>query len=689
VAGTEDKLTHVLLSTAPDDISLYNKPMARNAQIWSHDYTLLLDGPRATPDGLQRVADRLAAGGLFGYRMLYPAMRVGEHEVYWHRPLVAFRSPQHPFAGCGEAVLLPDAPRGYLTAYPAAKPRLDRAVELWPRMLDRPLHRAAVRLFSHVRENHLRQTLFNIRKLLDTRDLLGRPLSPSLARQLLTMPRHETLEDWFQSLPAHASNAEEAVSLVEQLRRCVDGGVGQATRVPPESSTSEMADAAGTEESGVDGVPGKVVKEFEEGLERETVAWELAAASAFEIGGTRVTRPTLPTGPTPLPSLTYERTARRSYEKAYWQTIAKLATGRFKNKDNADCVHDPQTRKRLVHHHRDLEALGDYLLAHYAKAAQRAGMTGQVLVGELPFRWRTDFQFSWSGGWKRNQEGETYERDLVIVIPGKNRRRAVIMADHYDTAYMEDLYGYPGKGGGPRIAAAGADDNHSATAAMMLAAPIFLDLARQGKLEADIWLVHLTGEEFPSDCMGARALCQQVVEGGLKIRLTDGRWKSLAKARVEGVYVMDMIAHNNDREKDVFQIAPGASQDSMRLAEEAHAATEIWNASTPEWNRRAERRGAARGKRSADGATIPDVALYLPLSGEVRPTCDRRSALYNTDGQIFSDAGVPVVLFMENYDINRQGYHDTHDTMANIDLDYGAAVSAIAIESVARAAGRK
>ena len=41
---------------------------------------------------------------------------------------------------------------------------------------------------------------------------------------------------------------------------------------------------------------------------------------------------------------------------------------------------------------------------------------------------------------------------------------------------------------------------------------------------------------------------------------------------------------------------------------------------------------------------------------------------------------------MENYDINRKGYHDTHDTMENIDLDYGAAVAAIAIESVARAA---
>ena len=68
---------------------------------------------------------------------------------------------------------------------------------------------------------------------------------------------------------------------------------------------------------------------------------------------------------------------------------------------------------------------------------------------------------------------------------------------------------------------------------------------------------------------------------------------------------------------------------------------------------------------------------------------DPRSTLYNTDGQIFSDAGIPVVLFMENYDINREGYHDTHDTMANIDLDYGSAVAAIAIEAVARAATEK
>jgi len=41
---------------------------------------------------------------------------------------------------------------------------------------------------------------------------------------------------------------------------------------------------------------------------------------------------------------------------------------------------------------------------------------------------------------------------------------------------------------------------------------------------------------------------------------------------------------------------------------------------------------------------------------------------------------------MENYDINRKGYHDSQDIMTNIDLDYGAAVAAIAIETVARIA---
>jgi acetylornithine deacetylase/succinyl-diaminopimelate desuccinylase-like protein len=108
-------------------------------------------------------------------------------------------------------------------------------------------------------------------------------------------------------------------------------------------------------------------------------------------------------------------------------------------------------------------------------------------------------------GWVGNQTGEIEERNLIVVIPGRDRGRAVVMADHYDTAYMEDLYA--GKQGpkGARLAARGADDNHSATAALLLAAPIFLELSRQRQLDCDIWLVHLTGEEFPSDCLSGRS----------------------------------------------------------------------------------------------------------------------------------------------------------------------------------------
>jgi hypothetical protein len=384
-------------------------------------------------------------------------------------------------------------------------------------------------------------------------------------------------------------------------------------------------------------------------------------------------------------SLTYAHSARRSFEVAYWKTIASLAEGTLLNKNNADCVLDEASQRMLPYHERHLEGLGDLLLAYYDKKIAAAKMTGKALAGEVPFRWRTDLDYSWMGGWRKNQDADA-ERDLLIVIPGRNRREAVIMADHYDTAYMQDRYD---KDSGARLSACGADDNHSATAAMMLAAPIFLELSRQGKLGCDIWLVHLTGEEFPADCLGARALTERLVQRTLKLRMPRGKSKDLSKTTVRGVYVSDMIAHNNDRERDIFQISPGNDPASMWLAYQAHLANEIWNESVPYWNKSQKREGLPRGRRSPHGAAIPQVAPFLSLSGHVRVPSDPRSTLYNTDGQIFSDAGVPCVLFMENYDINRTGYHDMRDTMENIDLDYGAAVCAITIESVARAASSK
>jgi Zn-dependent M28 family amino/carboxypeptidase len=379
-------------------------------------------------------------------------------------------------------------------------------------------------------------------------------------------------------------------------------------------------------------------------------------------------------------------TATRAFEEGFWNDISFLAHGRYVNKDNADCAQDPQTLSRLAHCHRDLEALGDYLIGRHREAIREAGLEGQALCGEVPFHWKTDFDFPLFGGWKENQEGRTHERDILVVIPGKNRREAVVLADHYDTAYMEDLYDKSRGGTGARISAAGADDNHSATATLLAAAPVFLKLAKEGRLERDVWLLHLTGEEFPADCMGARHFCQALVEGTLRLRVKADESVDLSGTRVAGVFIMDMIAHNREDDRDNFQISPGVGAASLELARQAHVANRIWNARTEEWNRSPERREGGRGKRSADGRRMPEIAHHLRLFGEIRTSENPLSSLFNTDGQIFSDVGVPVVLFMENYDIDRVGYHDTQDTMANIDLDYGTALAAIAIEAAARVA---
>ncbi len=619
----EDPLLHVLFSTIPDDMGLYDKPMARNVQLWTMAGDLLLDGPAATAEEIRQAFHTVESGGTFGYRFQWPAMRVGQHEVYWHRILAAYPGPNG-------VEVLPDAPLGYLTAYPTGRrkgdePRanyaissqaLDHPVELWPRLNHRPVLAAAVELSQTPGNGHKLQTARNVRKLFDAAELTGRALPRRLARRLLSLPRDGTLDGWLAGLPA-GELAEGAQSLVR----------------PADDPLPRR--------------PGAAVPE----------------------------------------SLTYGRTARRPFEVQYWKTIAGLAEGEFLNKNNADCVRDASTQNLLTYHDRQLDALGDFLLDYYRKRIAASGVA-RAFAASLPFQWRTDFDFSWMGGWKKNQHTPA-ERDIVCVIPGKDRSRAVIMGDHYDTAYMADRYEKEYGGRGARIAASGADDNHSATAAMMLAAPIFLALSKAGKLDCDIWLVHLTGEEFPADCLGARALTERLIEGEIALQLQGGKPKVLSGVQVQGLYVSDMIAHNNDHDRDVFQIAPGTGRQSFWLAEQANIACETWNESVPVWNKAADRAGRPPGRRSPHGGAIPEIAPFLTLDGQVRPVTEPRSTLYNTDGQIFSDAGVPVVLFMENYDINRTGYHDTHDTMENIDLDYGAAVCAITIESVARAATEK
>ncbi|HUL31229.1 MAG TPA: M28 family peptidase, partial [Thermodesulfobacteriota bacterium] len=447
IPGRLDHIVHVLFSTAPKDLDLYGKPMARNSQIWTQDHHLLLDGPNATQKEIQTAEESIEHGGLFGYRFQYPPMHVGSSQIYWHRPLVAYLSPDKE-----EAAVLPKDLLGYLTAYDTKHPDLEHPIELWPRLYHRSVHLAAVELFKG--KPHQHKTITRVLNLLTAHELLGkRKLSRSFARQILMLPENKTLDEWLESLPEFANHDERGERLVGQLRDLIEVG----KHAPPSARGKRL-----------------------------------------------------------LASLTFGRTALRSFEVKYWKDIASLSAGKYVNKANSDCILDAATQKRLKHRRRDLEALGDYLLAYYRRVVARHGMRREAMVGDLPFQWKTDFQFGWWGGWAKNQDGLAEERNLMVVIPGRDRRRAVIMADHYDTAYMEDIYYKDEGGSGARLAASGADDNHSATAALIRAAPIFCNLSREGKLGCDIWLIHLTGEEFPSDCLGARHLCQQIVGGTLK-----------------------------------------------------------------------------------------------------------------------------------------------------------------------------
>ena len=621
-----DKVSIALFSTDEGDLELYGKPMARNAQVWTSDYTLVLDGTRADRERIARAAAVTGAGGRFGYRFVFPPMRAGERELFWHLPIVARRADEK-----GEKAKKDDetkvdvllrGPSGYVTAEHPTEP----VIHLEPRRLARPGYTESARLFEHEPGLVRYTTSQNTRKLLEMRELIGHALPPSFARALLRIGKTQTIDPWLAHLPDVASDRAGGARLATMLRRTI---------------------AENDEDPG--------------------------------------------------DAITLDRSDARAFEESIWRSIAGLAEGEYKQKENADAITVNRGRKggeaaKKAHIHveerRDLEKLGDHLHARHRALIKKHDMVGKAEVVDHVFRWETDFDYAWMEGWVKNQKAPA-ERNVVCVIPGKNRKEAVIMGDHYDTAYMEDVYDKEAGGDGLRAAAAGADDNHSATTALLMAADALLPLSRAGKLERDVWLVHLTGEEFPADSLGARAIAQQLVEGRLAFTGEDDETRDVSDVRVVGVYVLDMIGHNADSDRDIFQIAPGEGAASARLALRAHRACRRWNRLARASNEHADRKEAGRAKRMPDGEKPPPMFAHLPLTGEVRVEWEPRSALYNTDGQAFSDVGVPVVLFMENYDINRSGYHDTHDTMANIDLDYCAAMTAITIEAVADAACAK
>ncbi len=360
---------------------------------------------------------------------------------------------------------------------------------------------------------------------------------------------------------------------------------------------------------------------------------------------------------------TWDLTVNEAFEHSYWDKLVELTEGEYRHKNNVDCP--PATLSGGCAANDLPRLIENYFLPYYRSL--------DLAAHRHVFPWLSAFEWTWWGGRKLPQN------NLIVVVPGLRHDEAVVMADHFDTAYMKDIF----KNEGLRQAARGADDNASATAALLEAARVL----KAKRLKRDVWLVHLTGEEFPADCLGARAFADALVTGK---RLIAGK----ENPKIVGLYVLDMIGHSVDRDgaaeaPSVFQIATGQGARAVRLGQIAADVTRAWNASVGTWNETSGRKQKARRIRFGEGGVaIPrPPTFFLPVfQGEVRPHRHPKSALYNTDGIIFSDSGIPAVLLMENYDRLRRGYHDTEDTLENLDLDYAAGMARIAIEAVAQAA---
>ncbi len=112
MSNRTDPVIETLFGTSLKALDLYNKPMARNSQVFDESLNLLLDGPTAGRKKIGEALLKIMEGGDFRYRFYFPPMRAGTHELIWHRPLLACISLQ-----TGEPEIAPDLLSGYFTGY--------------------------------------------------------------------------------------------------------------------------------------------------------------------------------------------------------------------------------------------------------------------------------------------------------------------------------------------------------------------------------------------------------------------------------------------------------------------------------------------------------------------------------------------------------------------------------------------
>src|SRR5262249_39712176 len=145
---------------------------------------------------------------------VFPAMRAGARELYWHLPVVARRTAD------GADVLPIDASQAPLGHVTAEKPGA-ADLTLAPRLLARDDHDAAATCYEHERGRVRYTTSQNTGKLLDLRELLDQPLSPAFARASLRIGKQQSLAEWLAHLPDAAADRAAGARLATAIRACI------------------------------------------------------------------------------------------------------------------------------------------------------------------------------------------------------------------------------------------------------------------------------------------------------------------------------------------------------------------------------------------------------------------------------------------------------------------------------------
>ncbi len=271
-------------------------------------------------------------------------------------------------------------------------------------------------------------------------------------------------------------------------------------------------------------------------------------------------------------------------------------TARFRNKGSFQPDHD-------------LERMVDYLEERY-----------RVLSIETVRQ-----RFTWRG---------IPQSNLIAIIKGGGQGPPVVLADHIDAAVAEDTFARTGR----RVTAHGAADNATATATLLGAAAAL----RDARPRRDIWLVHMTGEEFPGDCLGARHFLSELLRAGRDLH---------------AVVITDFVGWHHPG-RPAFQVSPTSVPGSERMA-----------------------------------ALALDAARQLaPELAALYAARDRsRNSVFQTDLLEFELHGIPGVLFNEDMDYadpktHNPNYHQSTDVVANVHMPFAVAVAKVAIETTLRLA---